>query len=395
MILAPRGHAKTTSVTVSEIVRLLLIDRNRRVLLVSKTQDQAEAISRQIASLLRSEMIRGICGCDPIKHGTLKEIWMRGRTAVHKEANLSAHGSETEITLRHFDDVFIDDVITFENTRKATRRAEFANWFGSTLKPCIMETGAVHWIGTRYHAEDFYGSHLLDTARYPDMVLNRGTHQALLSEDAALWPERFSVQWLKAERREMGSALFAAQYQNDASQMRGSIFKPEWFTYYDAQPEGLAVYLGFDPAISQSEQADYSALCAVGRLGSDLFVLDTMRGRYTFDQQINLLVEQCKRWRPITLGIEDVAYQRALIDTCRNKGLPVASVPRHVDKVARAYGIQGLFETAKIKFPTGGKLHELEAELLAFPEGEHDDLFDALETAIGQANRPLMDIVIL
>jgi predicted phage terminase large subunit-like protein len=64
--------------------------------------------------------------------------------------------------------------------------------------------------------------------------------------------------------------------------------------------------------------------------------------------------------------------------------MPVRRIDRTVDKVARAYWLQPLFENRQILFPDKSIRHgdwqALEDELLLFPQGEHDDLFDALQT---------------
>ncbi|MDP8256758.1 MAG: phage terminase large subunit [Candidatus Alcyoniella australis] len=395
LILAPRGHAKTTVVTISEIVRRLLADRDCRILLASNTQDQARAIYRTVRELLQKQITPcGLFG-DPIERSIINELWLTKRKKIHKEASLTALGVFGALTLRHFDQIFVDDALDFENTRSATQRKKFREWVGMTLLPTLEPGGHIHWVGTRYHNQDFYGAELLDQARYPTLVWNQGSHRALLEDGGALWPERFSVQELEQIRQQVGSTIFAAQYLNDTQFMRGTIFREQWFRYFHEPPQDPAIYIGFDPAISQSEQADYSALAVVGRTGQDLYVLEAYKGRWTFDEQLRLLALAAQKWRPLTIGIEDVAYQRALIETCRNNGLPVVAVPRRTDKVSRAYVMQGLFESGRIYFPAAGRLHELEAELTAFPEGEHDDLFDALETAIGQAQRPHVGIILI
>ena len=393
--MAPRGHGKTTVVTVSEITRRLLADPDRRVLLASNTHDQAQAIYRMIRDLLSKVVVRDNLFVNPVDRARAGELWMRRRRKIHKEASLTALGVFGPITLRHFDDIFVDDAIDFENTRSAAQRRKFKEWVGMTLLPTLEPGGSAHWVGTRYHSDDFYGAELLDKGKYPGLVWNRGTHRALLEDGRAIWPERFGVDELQAVRRQVGPAIFAAQYMNDASLMQGMIFRHEWFRYFNEPPQELAVYAGFDPAISQKEQADFSALVVLGRKDQDLFVLDAMRGHWTFEEQVRVIGSAVHKWRPLVIGIEDVAYQRALIETCRRMGMPVVAVNRRVDKVARAYAIQGHFESGRIRFPSGGRLNDLQAELLVFPEGEHDDLFDALEMAIEQALKSCVDIFVL
>ena len=58
-------------------------------------------------------------------------------------------------------------------------------------------------------------------------------------------------------------------------------------------------------------------------------------------------------------------------------------VRRRTDKVSRAYAMQGLLEEGRVW--VGVNQVDLIDELAAFPDGPHDDLVDALETALSLA----------
>ncbi len=66
--------------------------------------------------------------------------------------------------------------------------------------------------------------------------------------------------------------------------------------------------------------------------------------------------------------------------------MPVERIERTKDKVARAYWLQAFFENGQILFPDKSIVGDysiwqaLLDELLLFPQAEHDDLFDGLQT---------------
>ncbi len=68
--------------------------------------------------------------------------------------------------------------------------------------------------------------------------------------------------------------------------------------------------------------------------------------------------------------------------------MPVERVERTKDKIARAYWLQAFFENGQILFPDKALVGDYSVwramldELLLFPQADHDDLFDGLQTMI-------------
>ena len=68
--------------------------------------------------------------------------------------------------------------------------------------------------------------------------------------------------------------------------------------------------------------------------------------------------------------------------------MPVKRVKRTTDKVARAFWLQPYFENGQILMPAKHLASDyslwqaLMDELVLFPESEHDDLFDGLQTMV-------------
>jgi hypothetical protein len=66
--------------------------------------------------------------------------------------------------------------------------------------------------------------------------------------------------------------------------------------------------------------------------------------------------------------------------------MPVKRVERTKDKIVRAYWAQAFFENGQILFPDKSLVRDYSTwqalldELLLFPQAEHDDLFDGLQT---------------
>ena len=115
-----------------------------------------------------------------------------------------------------------------------------------------------------------------------------------------------------------------------------------------------------------------------------MYVLDVFRARLSFERQLQTVVEKAREFDPVRIAVEATAYQAAFTQVLTSRTpLPVRQVFPHKDKVTRAWRLSALFENGKVLFGSGQDA--LWEELLAFPDGEHDDLFDAFECAVSLA----------
>ncbi|HON36990.1 MAG TPA: phage terminase large subunit, partial [Methanothrix sp.] len=156
-----------------------------------------------------------------------------------------------------------------------------------------------------------------------------------------------------------------------------------WLKYEDHPPsQGMKIALGVDLAISEKEAADYTAGAVLGRdQNGNLHILDVQRIRGSFSQQIEFIKQLAARWKPLVVGIEDVAYQKALIQQlAAQTSLNVRGIKPISDKVSRFAPMEARYELGQV-YHTRGLSQEFEAELLSFPIGNHDDQVDALAYA--------------
>ena len=84
---------------------------------------------------------------------------------------------------------------------------------------------------------------------------------------------------------------------------------------YENHPplDTLKVYTFVDPAISQKQEADYTAIITIGiDQNNRIYVLDIFHERVEPSDSINALFEIVKQWRPERVGVEVVAFQKML-----------------------------------------------------------------------------------
>jgi predicted phage terminase large subunit-like protein len=299
----------------------------------------------------------------------------------------------------HYDLILADDLVNEENSRTESQRDKVKTWYYKTLIPCLEPEGRIFIVGTRYHFLDLYG-HLIRN----ELAARHQIIRAIDADGGTPWPEKFSLGWLEDRKRQMGSAIFATQYQNDTELMKGDIFREEWFREYDEPPEAATCdfWIGCDPAATKADvvlsgrktSSDWWTIVVGARKrhpeegwGREVYVVDIWRARCTKQEYLDQLLRMYERYRPLEVLIETVASQEYLAQDAE-RHMPVRRVDRTKDKVSRAYWLQPFFENGQILFPAQhlqrnvDDWQALTDELILFPQAEHDDLFDALQTVV-------------
>ena len=214
----------------------------------------------------------------------------------------------------------------------------------------------------------------------------------LTDEGKSAWPSKWPLYSIEAEREEYAKLgktdLWFRNKMCQCISPDSQKFKREYFRYYDNPPNlnEMNIYTTVDLAISQKVNADYSAIVTVGvNSAGHWFVLDVEYGRYDPTNTIDAIFSAVKKWHPLCVGIEVVAYQAAL-QHFLEKEMPrrgiffrIQPLKAEKKKEIRIDSIQPRFAVGTIWFKNGAVwLDKIESELLAYPHGAHDDVIDAL-----------------
>ena len=188
----------------------------------------------------------------------------------------------------------------------------------------------------------------------------------------ALHPE-LSLASLRNLQRQIGSDVFAAQYQQCPVPPGGAMIRREWLRYYDCLPERTdrtEVIQSWDTAAKDGAQNDWS-VCTTWMIVDDhYYLIDLTRGRYEYPRLRETAIELAKQYRPRRILIEDASTGIALQQELKriDFGGTTSLVKIEHDKIGRLYVNQAKFEAGRVLFPKGAPfLPELEAELLPFP----------------------------
>ena len=211
-------------------------------------------------------------------------------------------------------------------------------------------------------------------------------YRSVYNKDGSLFfEEKLTHEFLESAKRTMGSYLFSNQYLNEVIPPDMQTFKQEWFRYYAKIPDTTNTFIFIDPALSETDTADFTGIVVVKvDVNGEWYIPYAQRHRLTPTALIDFMFKLNEEWKPNIMGIEEVAYQKALLYFLdeemrrRNILLPVKGIKPPTDrtKQARILSLVPRFEWGHLSLTQG--LNDLELELLQFPRGSHDDLIDAL-----------------
>jgi len=408
LTLAPRGAGKSTMATIVYPLWRLLRDPDLRILIVSNTQHQSIGFLREIRKHIeQSVRLEALFGILVGEKWTQVEIDLSIRRNITKEGNITAFGVFGALIARHYDLIIMDDVVDLENAKTETTRAQLMQWFGMSLMPTLEPHGEIVMVGTRYHLHDLYANMIANQYKDDFLII-----RAIDDDGVSFWPEKFTIEFLENIRKEISTPIFNAQYQNDPRDMTGGLFKPEWFrnkwqwvnndciAVPDSEAihiQHLNIYMGVDLAIGQRKVHDYTAIVIVGyhQQTGDIYILECVKGRWTPEETRLKIINVYDRWNNKTAGavarvaIESIAFQESMIYALKSTypAMPVVGVKPHTDKVTRITPIIAMAENNRIFTAFDGTTDLLIDELIEFPQGQHDDMCDALEMAITGSRR--------
>lgn len=186
-----------------------------------------------------------------------------------------------------------------------------------------------------------------------------------------------------------GYASSNSQYMNDPIDSQNQIIKKEYFRYWDQRPPRLFISMTIDPAISEKQSADYFAIDISGMdQDYNIYRLDYAKGHWKVSEQIDNIFTMYNKWHPNAVGLETVAYQKALKswleEKMRERGVhfPITELRRSTNetKEFRIKSIEPFFREGKVFHAKWMK--SFEDELLSFPKGKHDDEIDAFSSQL-------------
>jgi len=317
---------------------------------------------------------------------------------------IRAKGKGAQIRGFHPGVVIVDDLEDAEESENRSIREKDERYFFSDLYGVLEEYSMLFVVGTIVHEQSLLHNLWKDQTATQGWIKRK--YSAIKDDGTALWPERWSIERLRQRQQEMstkryGSALFYREYLNIPMATETQAIRPEWIKWVDKVPHNhrdMYKIMCMDPAFSVKRKADYSALVVIGIVTfgpdkGDIFVLHRDRGHWSTDDKANVFMNNLERWQPDDYAVESVAegadFFWVLAEKARTRNkycMPQKLRPKpKEDKLSRAQSVADLFEHGRVHILAS--MRDMVEELLLLPDGDHDDMADALVWCLKLAKR--------
>lgn len=392
LLLAPRDHGKTEAAVRVYAESRICSDRNIRILVVSKTQDEARKRVDQVRLDIQNNtrIKEDFGGFAPritdtpkgrIPHApqrwTSTQFYVSGRRPS-RDATMEGVGVLGAITGGHFDLIILDDVVDLTDAASQAQRDAKWKWFQGTVLKLVEPWTKVIVIGTRKHADDIYGRIIGGEGRFevvtdraiPDQEwLGRGEWRYLTrvgeggrivtygvevtgERTEPLWPERWSLEKLLLEYRE-SSVTFMRESQNCMIDDDSTFVKRVYFT---GGTSPSAPGLTF-PGCYQRE-GPFSRLVPTGEVLRDPLGLDVLQA---WDLSLEDDRKQAERKDTdftvgITVGFDRKTRNRYLLGFYRDRGLLPSQIQLAIRKEAARFPTRVV---VGLEINAFGKMHQL------------------------------------
>ena len=430
-LAAPRGHAKSTVMSLQNVLHAALYGYKKYILLVSDTESQATAFLDCIkAELEDNEQLLADFGPQKGK------VWKSGVILLQNGCRIDAVGSGQKLRGRRHgarrpDLILLDDIENDQEVLSPDGRHKLERWyFGAVSKAGDRYTDIV-CVGPVLHHDSLL-VHLLDNPayrtfrwqaveRFSDSPLweqwrkaytdrlddDRDKHalqffrthkKEMLAGTKVLWPQKLSYYDLMCMMVSEGESAFWQEMQNQPQDPAACLFPREWLRFYDR--EGVDFRAGFrffgycDPSLGKTAGSDFSAILTLAqhKQSGMMYVLDADLERRHPDRIIQDVLEKA-RWlqreyggRYTAFGAETNQFQWFLKERLAAESaaagiyLPLVEVRAASDKVLRIQSLQPDIRNGYLLFSRDQT--ELLRQLEQFPLGRHDDGPDALEGVV-------------
>ena len=416
MGLMPPGSGKSNFTSVVFPTHYMGRFANSSVIVASYGSDLPRKFGRRARSIVRQPIYQRIFDTNGSAESSAADEW-----TLDNGSEWMAAGILTGITGNRVDVVIWDDLIKGREQADSDiiRNKTWDAYFDDLMtrkKPNASEVGII----TRWHEDDPAGRILpLNYNGESGWIQGRDGNDWYVvclpaqceREDDPLgrkigeyiWPEWFPPSHFEPFKR--NPRTWSALFQQRPAPETGDYFQSDWIKQYERDPatgcpsvkdpatdkwkvkkrEEFNIYGASDYAVTK-EGGDYTVHIVVGiDERHQIYVLDLWRQQASPDVWIEAFCDLVRKWRPIGWA-EEGGQIRSGIGPFLTKRLLErklyvvrAQFPTRGDKAVRAQSIRGRMAMQGLHLPSNaGWLPDFQNELMAFPNGRHDDCVDAL-----------------
>jgi hypothetical protein len=406
LFLLPRGHLKSSCVTIGYPMWRACQDPNRTFAIYNETEDLPLEFIREIRTHCEDNPIMKKFWGNLVPKGDEVKVWRSDglqfvREKISRTPTFAASSIGKATAGRHPDCMILDDVVSDRTvgSESAIQKslARFKELQALLEPPDAAKDpllGTMIVIGTRWHWNDLY-SHIIDHLSNRYMIMKRSA----VENGKIIFPQKFSFDYLEELKETMGEWVFSSQYMNEPVDSENATFTPTLLkkaTWRESRNAFLAnvptsIYMAVDPAFEGHDSWGITVGCM--DTGGYLRVLAAERCRKNPVEAINKIVGMCMAWGVQKVGFENPGGQEWLRKELQ-KALTEAEIHISVEGISHQNKNKDTRILSMVPLLNAGKLRihekndELRNELLQYPRGKFRDLADSLEMLTRIAHRP-------
>jgi len=391
VIMLPPRHLKSITTSVAFPAWVLGRDPTKRIVCASYSTSLSTSLSIQSRELMQSPFYRETfpkTRLSKLKNASEEFLTTRngGRIATSVGGTLTGRGGDILI---------IDDPMKAEDAHSEVMRDNVHEWYKGTLSSRLDDpkNGAIVVVAQRLHSDDLIGR-LLEADDWEVLRL------PIVSEEEKIYPLNEGLNWKRANnhlldesrigldeleriKRELGTSAFEAQYMLRPGLPGGNLIRKEWFGHYDWAPHPKhyeATLQSWDVAAVPGETNDWCVCTTWGVLGQHVDLLEVHRAQHIMPDLIRAAKSLIAKWQPSLVVVEKATSGIGLGQALRDAGIPgVKPLTPKRGKVERMSLQSPKLERGEVRLPTAAPwLKAFFDEVLAFPNGTHDDQVDTM-----------------
>lgn len=400
ILTMPPRHGK--SELVSRRLPAWLIGRfpEQHGVVATYSDDFAAEFGKEVRTIIKMPQFRQVFpGVELMRGGAASD-----KLQTTKGGQWSFVGRGGGLTGRGAHILICDDLIKDDKEAQSQAiRDQAWNWFTKVAMSRRMGKKLVILTFTRWHADDPIGR--LTDPENPNYrrelaeqikIINL---PAIAEEDdplgrkvgEPLWPDgpdKFDLDFLR-EQQLIDPLGFAALYQQRPSLLDGDLFKRENIRLYRKNdlPDNLRYYCASDHAVATGQRNDFTVLVKIGvDEASNIYLIDCFWQKAKSDVVVEAMLNMGRGDKKPLLWWAEKGHISKSIGPFLHKRMAETGTYMNVrevtpvgDKAQRAQSMVGRVAMGKVYFPVEANWTEKAInQMMAFPNGTHDDFVDAL-----------------
>ena len=442
-IAAPRGHAKSTIVSLVYVLWCVLYLKERLILIVSNTQEQAIILLKDIKDQLKNNLLI-VSDFPEVCKGQKPKPWQGNKIQLPNGTMIRVYSAgQNPRGVKQGKDrpglIIADDLENEEQAESEEQRDKLSSWFSKSL----LNTGHPHTnvvvIGTILHQDSLLAT-LIDNDRRPGwdgvkykaveqfssypqlwekwasifrsledykgacgpnaaMSFFKANCQQMLEGTYVLWPDRESYYDLMVMRETEGMRSFQSEKQNEPIDPKLCIFREENFIFWDDKYRDVQhliqcigpraqFYGACDPSMGRNKRGDFTAIVILlkDKCTKINYVIAADLSHHAPSSTINKITEYARMYEFRKFAIESNNFQQLMVDDLKRcivaygKRLCVHEITSRSNKQSRIASLEPYVKQGNLRFCRQHRL--LLSQLTQFPLAKNDDGPDALEMAM-------------